>query len=138
MTPSDAYKAILQHFGTEWSALNPAVPYTIDNRRLTQPTPPFAQVEITNLGSDQRTMGKAGNRRFERRGFIDVRLYAARDVGRGQLDSLAETVTEIFEALDLSGLRTYATSVTELRSNREYPALWCLLVRTPFEFDETR
>lgn len=138
MTPAAAHKAILQHWITQIAIRAPSLVFTIDNRKLTQPTPPFAQVSILNLGSDQRTIGAPGNRRFERSGFIDVSLYGARDRGRGELDTLAEAVIEIFEAIDLSGLRTYATSVREIRNDREYPDLWVLLCRVPFEYHDRR
>lgn len=135
MTPSEAHRAILAHFVAEWAD---ETPYSIDNRRLTQPTPPFAQVDIVNLNSDQVTLGRPGARRFERSGFIDVRLYGARDEGRGVLDALAERVIEIFEAIDISGMRTYAATINEIRGDREFPDLWCLLVRTPWETHHRR
>lgn len=138
MTPEQAYKAILQHWMTEWGTLSTPVPYAIDNRRLTQPTPPFAQVSILNLNSDQVTIGAPGNRRFERSGFIDVKLYDKRDQGRGNLDELAAKVIDIFEAIDIAGMRTYATTITEVRNDREYPDLWVLLCRTPWETHHRR
>lgn len=143
MTPAVAYKTILQRWMALWHTLAggtqdaPTVPYAIDNRKLTA-APPFAQVSIVSLGSDQATMGRPGHRRFERSGFVDVRLFGARDRGRGELDTLAGYVTTIYEALDLGGLRTYATSVTEVRNDREFPDLWCLLCRTGFEYHERR
>jgi hypothetical protein len=33
---------------------------------------------------------------------------------------------------------TYATSIAEVRGDREYPDLWCVLCRTGFEFHERR
>lgn len=150
MTPANAYKAILQTFIIGWplkvggTQTAPTVPYSIDNRRLTQPTPPFAQVDIVNINSDQRTMGRTGRRRFERIGFIDVRLFGVRDQGRGPLDVLAGYVVELFESTSLGavgedrGVRTYATTVTEVRDSKEFPDLWCLLCRTPFEYHHRR
>jgi hypothetical protein len=151
MTPTAAYRAILQTFIVGWplrvggTEAAPTVPYAIDNRKLAQPTPPtFAQVDIVNLASDQVTMGRTSHRRFERNGFIDVRLFGARDQGRGPLDTLAEYVRELFEATSLGavgedrGVRTYAMTVNEVRDSREFPDLWCLLCRTPFEFHHKR
>lgn len=135
MTPAEAYRQILQHWIAEW---DDETPFAIDNRKLAHPTPPFAQVSIVNLGSDQVTIGAPGRRRFERSGFIDVKLYGARDQGRGELDELAARVVEIFEAIDISGMRTYATSITEVRNDPEFPHLWVLLCRTPFEHHHRR
>lgn len=138
MTPAGAYKAILQRWISQAAIRMASLPYAIDNRKLAQPTPPFAEVSIVNLGSDQVTIGRPGLRRFERSGFIDVKLYGIRDNGRGELDTLASQVIEIFEAIDLSGLRTYATSVSEVRNSGDFPELWCLLCRTPWETHHRR
>lgn len=138
MTLADAYKAILQRWISQAAIRMPTLPYAIDNRKLTSPTPPFAQVDILTLGGEQATMGAIGSRRFERSGFIDVRLFGARDRGRGEIDVLAQHTLEIFEALDISGLRTWTTTVREVREDREFPSLWCLLVRTPWEIHDRR
>lgn len=150
MTPTDAHKAILQAMISTWHTLvggtqeAPAVPYAIDNRKLAQPATTFASVEIVNLGSDQVTMGPAGRRRFERTGFIDVKLYGPRDQGRGQLDTLAEHVRTIYEATRLGaigedrGIVTYAMTTREIRNDPEFPDLWCLLCRIPFEYYHRR
>jgi len=151
MTPAEAHKAIYALWITTWHTLAggsqaaPTVPYAIDNRKLRQPTTgTFATVSITNLDADQVTMGPEGRRRFERPGWIDVRLYGPADQGRGALDTLAQYVKEIFEATRIGnsptdhGITTYSTSVNEIRNDREFPDLWCLLVRTPFEYHEKR
>ena len=150
MNRSEAHKAILQRWITLWwtkvggTQDAPTVPYAIDNRKLAQPADRFAIIEITNISSDQVSMGQVGNRRFERSGFIDVKLYGPRDAGRGELDTLAEYVKEMFEgetigAIGLDrGVRTYTTNWNELRKDPEYPDKWYLLVRTPYEFHERR
>jgi hypothetical protein len=150
MTPTDAHKAIYQRWMTLWHTLvggtqaAPTVPYAIDNRKLAQPATTFAQVSITNLTADQRTMGAPGRRRFERPGWIDVRLYGPRDQGRGALDTLAQYVKEIYESTRIGavgehrGITTFAMSVSEVRGDREFPDLWCLLCRTGFEYHERR
>lgn len=149
MTEPEAHKVVFARWITQWhtkvggTQAAPTVPYALEDRALQQPTPPFAQVEITNLDGDQATMGKVGNRRFLRMGFFDVRLYGPRGVGRGQLDTLARYVKELFEATRIGDpgdeqITTYATSVRVLRDNKEYPDLRCVLVRTPFDYYERR
>lgn len=144
MTPSNAHKAILQRMITTWHTLvggtqaAPTVPYAIDNRQKVQAAT-FAQVSIVNLNGDQVTMGREGFRRFERSGFIDVRLFGPRDQGRDALDTLAEHVIAIFESRTIGGaVRTYGATITEVRDDREFPDLWCLLVRVPFEYHQRR
>lgn len=149
MTEPDAHKAIFARWITQWhtkvggTQVAPTVPYALEDRALVDPTPPFAQVEITNLDGDQATMGREGNRRFLRMGFFDVRLYGPRGQGRGQLDTLARYVKELYEAQRIGApgdqqITTYATSMRVLRDDREYPDLRCVLVRTPFDYHERR
>jgi hypothetical protein len=150
MTPAAAYKAIYQAWILNWHTLAggtqaaPTVPYGIDNRKITQPEGAFASVEITNLSSDQATMGPEGRRRFERAGFIDVRLFGPRNQGRGALDTLAEYVRDIYESTRIGavgeerGVVTLAMTTTEVRNGREFPDMWCLLCRTPFWYHEKR
>ncbi len=150
MNRAEAKKAILRTWITSWhtkvggSQSAPTVPYALDNRRKMQGSGPFAVVEITDLDSDQRTMGGPGLRRFERPGWIDVKLYGPRDQGTEATDALAEYVKEIFESTRIGatpthhGITTYATSISEVRNDREYPDLWCVLCRTAFEFHERR
>lgn len=146
MTEPEANKALFARFITQWhtkvggTQAAPTVPYALEDRALAQPEPPtFAIVEITNLDSDQATMGREGYRRFLRSGFFDVRLYGPRGEGRGALDTLARYVKELYESTRIAGaITTFATSARPLRSDREYPDLRCMLVRTPFEFFERR
>lgn len=151
MTPIDAHKAIYQRWLSTWHTLAggsqaaPTVPYAIDNRKLQQPSPPFARVEIVNLGSDQHTMGPPGQRRFERAGFIEVRLYDEAGQGRGRTDTLAEYVRTIYESTRIGaigeerGITTYAMNgPLEVRDDKEFPDLWCVLCRIPFEYHHRR
>jgi hypothetical protein len=141
MNRSEAKRAILQRWISQIATLAPTLVYSIDNRKLVQPTPPFASVQITGLLSSQDTFGAPGNRRFLRPGWIDVRLYSARDQGTKTLDTLAEIVTQIFEARRIPAggdIVTFATTVNELREDREYPDLWCVLCRTGYELREKR
>lgn len=150
MTESDAHKALFKHWITQWptkvggTQAAPTVPYALEDRAFTQPASgPFAQVEITNLDGDQATMAKVGNRRFLRSGFFDVRLFGVRGKGRGELDTLAEYVKQLFEATRIGDpgdeqITTYAASQRVLRDNKEYPDLRCVLVRVPFDYYERR
>lgn len=152
MTPIDAHKAIYQRWLAVWhtkvggTQAAPTVRYAIDNRKLQQPTPPpFARVEIQNIGSDQATMGPPGQRRFLREGFIEVRLYDLAGQGRGRTDVLAEYVRDIYESTRLGadgeerGIVTYAMDgPREVRDDKEFPDLWCVLCRIPFEYHHRR
>lgn len=149
MKESEANKALLARFIVQWptkvggTQAAPTVPYALDNRKL-EVAPPFASVELLNLDGDQETMGQPGNRKYLRRGFIDVKLYGPAGAGRGSTDQLAEYVRDIFESQSIGavdaeerGITTYTTSGRPIK-DENYPGLWCYLVRTPYEFLEKR
>lgn len=150
MTEAEANKALLARWITLWhtkvggTQQAPAVPYSLDNRKL-EVAPPFASVEINNLDGDQETFGELGRRKFLRMGFLDVKLYGPPGAGRGSTDQLAEYVRDIFESKTIGavdeqerGIRTWTTSGKPIKNDKEYPGLWCFLVRTPYEFTETK
>jgi hypothetical protein len=150
VTELDAANALLARFIVQWpvkvggTQAAAAVPYAIDNRKLVQPVPPFASVEIVNLDGDQATMGVVGNRKYLRMGFFDVKIYDARDQGRGRADRLASYVRDIYESTTIGavgelerGILTYTTSIKPVK-DAEFPDLWCVRARTPFEFYERR
>lgn len=152
MTKSEAAKALFAKFIVEWPTKvggtqnAPTIPYALEERPLPQPPPAvFAVVEITDLDSDQVTMGEEGRRKYQHMAFLDVRLYGPRGQGRLQLDTLGEYIVQMFSGKTVGainelerGVRTYTTSVKAKRDDKEYPDLRCVLARTPFEHYQRR
>lgn len=146
MTPEGASRAIFARWITMWPTASSGVAYATDNNVAGEPQgSPFARVSIISGDSSQRTLGGAGNRRFTNEGVIEVRLSGPVNAGRGTLDALALKVRDIFQSTRFGedapaeeGIETQATSIGELRRDRQAPNRWLIVCETPFEYTEVR
>jgi hypothetical protein len=143
MDQVQASQAINRRWIEKWPTLSGSIPYALDN--ITKPDGiSFAQLSIVSGPSQQWTMGPEGTRKWQRTGFIEVRLSGPINVGRRPLDELAKVVRNIFEGFRFGkkagehGVVTHDSSVSELRRDKQSPQLWILTVTTPFEFYEVR
>ncbi len=143
MKSTEAHQAVLARWLARWPSRAPGVPWTFDN--LGKPDGPIlARVAITSVGSEQHTLGPPGKRQWLRSELIDVRLTGPINQGRRQLDELAQHVREIYEGVRFGnragerGIVTYATTVNELKRDKESNQLWILSVVTPFDYIEVR
>jgi hypothetical protein len=141
VTQEEASAAVFARWLALWPSLSGAVPYSVDTLVVPESIP-HARVAIRSLPSDQHTLGAAGNRKWIRTGLVDVRLVGPINAGRGSLDRLAGHVRTIFEGKRIGptardrGITTHATSISELRRDRDAPQLWILGCTTPFEYYE--
>jgi hypothetical protein len=156
MTSLEAHAAVFLRFMQYWytyvggTQQAPTVPFSTENNRKPQGASRFATIEIRPLDSEQATMGpppervgrSTSTRKWLRPAWIDVKLFGPLDEGSKQLYLLADYVTKIFQGKrfaggggDTHGITTYATSTTPVK-DAEFPALYCLLVRTPFDYYE--
>jgi hypothetical protein len=136
-------QAIFRRWLDRWPPLEPDVPFAFDN--IVRPEgETLAQVSIVSGTSNQSTLGQTGNRRWERTGFIQVRLTGPIGEGRRPIDELAQHVKDIYEGVRFGfnagehGIVTHACSVGELRRDKDSPQLWILSVTIPFEYIEVR
>ncbi len=143
MDQTQSSQAINRRWLEMWPALAPAVPYALDN--IVKPDGnTYAQLSIVSGASEQWTMGPTGKRKWQRTGFVQVRLTGPINVGRGPLDDLAKHVRTIYEGVRFGkkvgehGIVTHESSISELRRDKDSNQLWILTVTTPFEFYEVR
>lgn len=143
MNKGQAVKAIQRRWLDQWPTLAPTVKFSLDNIAKAEGAY-FARLAVVTGSSQQWTMGKTGTRKFQRTGFIDVRLSGPISEGRGKLDDLAQLVTDIYESVRFGkkagehGVVTFATTPSELRKDKQAQQEWILSVVTPFEFYEVR
>lgn len=143
MDASAASRAIFRRWIAFWPAQSGGVEYSTDNN-LKPEVVPHARVAIVSLDSEQYTLGPKGNRKWQRLGFIEVRLVDNLHTGRKLLDQLTGAVREIFEGVRFAsgpgedGIVTHASSVAELRREPDSDQLWLVTVTTPFEYYESR
>lgn len=117
MTEAEAIEAIDARWKASWDATQPTVPYAFGNEAMpTTGIASFVSVTFGPIASKQITQGATGNRIFERRGVLNVKLFGAVDVGDAPLALLMASVRTALEAQELGGsagvqpVQTYAVS----------------------------
>jgi hypothetical protein len=142
LTEADAIELLSARWVAQWGALQPGVPYALENEGFRSSLPAWALVFFRHTTSRQMTMGPPGGRRFERKGNIIVLLFGAIDVGRQPLSLLVADVRTVFEAKRLNlvsdPLWTYAaTSVEGGKNGKTTDGEWFQQnVTIPFMYTE--
>lgn len=101
-TLAEANEAIAQRFLDTWAPTG--YQSTLDNEKFDPPdNEPWARLAIRHLGSTQDTLGKQGNRKFERTGIAFVQVYVKADEGTKQSKELTQVVMDGFEGESITG-----------------------------------
>jgi hypothetical protein len=112
----DATEAvIISRFESQWSALQPNIPFTYDNQSEADFPPrnePWVRVTVLTGASSQVAMGD--QRRWRRVGDVTVQIFTPAGSGTGLATQLADTVRDIFEGRTISGVIFRATSLTRV------------------------
>ena len=110
MTINEAREAVYERWRA--AALLPASQYAFDNERFEPPVNPttglnlpWARVSVRHIASDQETLGALGERRYNRRALLFVKLYDALESGAFTLDSLGQQVRAVFEGTTFDTVR---------------------------------
>lgn len=101
MTEAQAIELIDAAFVAAWPVASGGLPLVLENEALST-APSFGMLTIKHTVSQQISQGGTGTRRFERRGWIYVKLWVSTDVGRKGFSALADAVRGILEAQSLS------------------------------------
>lgn len=127
-----AQVAILTRFKTEWADRTPvAWPNVVS----TPPEAgPWVRFDIVWGDAEATTMGPAGKMRNTIPGVVFVNVFAAPGKGRGVLNDTADDVRDVFNRLEVSGVRFNVPSGPEpVRGDPEWEQA---VVRIPFSVDE--
>jgi len=115
----------------------PAVPYYLDN----EAQKPEGLVEYILMrvihfpGPQQHTLGGTGNRKFRRRGRVQIQVRTDVDIGLQRLDFLGRTARLLFEAKTISGVMLHdGTFVEQGRVGEHYGGE----VSVEFSYDEIK
>ena len=63
--------------------------------------------EVLELSSFQETLGVSGNRKYERSGLVQARIFTPINEGTSLSDSIATTIRTTFEGISFDGIRCY-------------------------------
>lgn len=103
---AQARDAILALFNEAWRDAAPAALGGADvrvewpGRETLDPPPvdaPWARVSIQFFDGGQRSLGSAGDRRFERQGIVTVQVFTPKATGTADLDALVKIARDAFE-----------------------------------------
>ena len=128
--------AIISRFKTQWAAsLN--TPVAWPNVSFTPPEDgPWVRFDIVWGEGDVQTMGVTGSGKGRTTipGVIFVNVFAEPGKGRGVINDAADKVRDIFNRLDVSGVRFQVPSGPEpVHGDPEWEQV---VVRIPFSVDE--
>lgn len=129
-TPNEAAEAIYARLVAQ---IGP-IAHTFDNEDFDEPDE-WVRLTVNTNSRIQETLGPIGARRYFSGGSIFVQCYARTDQGRQATDTLAKTITDIFEGVSFSGVNGNNAIA------RESPAKgkWLqTIVEIEFTYDETK
>ena len=134
VTLNAAREAIYQRFVDNTSLASSA--YTFENENYTSPTNiPWARVTVNHEAGEQDSLGRAGSRKFLRRGRVLVQIFGPVDQGLRTLGLLADATRDIFEGTQFGGLYFISADIREVGQDGEW---YQLVVDAPFDYQETK
>lgn len=99
---NEAREAIYSRFNTEWAA---RTEFTFDNERFDAPVNgSWVRLVVRNIVSNQETLGRMGNRKFNRQGSIICQVFVDSNTGLQNSDTLTEAIRTIFEGVSFNGV----------------------------------
>ncbi len=137
VTLNEAREAIYQR----WVDNVPAgigVNFTFASEKYTPPTDaPWARLTVLHEQGGAPTLGPPASqkRKFTRQGRVLVQVYDSVDQGTRALDLLADSVRDIFEGTQFSGLYFISADIRESGQDGEWMQL---IVDAPFQYQETK
>lgn len=105
MTPEEARNAILTRYLTEF---NGQFEIALDNQPFTPPETgegvKWARVSVKFNGGTQSSLGRSGNRKFEKYGLLFIQVFTPIGHATNDNDDLAEDSLNLFEGERLGDL----------------------------------
>lgn len=117
----------------------PEAQYCFDNEKFDPKTVPDGEVWYRFTArmeeSNQDTLGPPGARKFLRFGTIFIQLFTPVDKGKALVDQHSPLASQLFEAVDFSGVRCDDVEVREIGQDGKWDQT---NITSRFWFEETR
>ena len=138
-TQPQAVEAIYQKFVDGW---NDAAIYTLEGEKFdsSKDVPhgsPYVRVSVRHTGGTQHTLGKRGNRKFERSGSVFVQVFVPSGEGVFDSGTLAQAARAIFEGEDIPGTTVFFQDVV-IRETGPSGKWLQTVVEASFQYTETK
>ena len=133
-TANEARVDIYNRFNTLWAN---ATPVTFDNEKFNPPAneAPWARLSIRNISAAQETLGKVGNRKYERKGLISIQIFTKTNSGVSAADTFSEAAKNIFEGTSFNNVIANNAVIKEIGVSDGY---YQHLVQIDFFYTETK
>lgn len=140
MKIDDAKTTIVNAWDAAWTAVQPTVPYVLDNEQFAEPNPPSAWVRFSIRHTTGDVMSQGSPARFRRKGNLMVQVFSPIDAGTNAMDVLVKNVIDAIEKQEWGSVPVDPVN-TQGASPREQPAdgQWAItLIVCPFEYWESK
>lgn len=125
---------IYSTFQTGWGNLSP---FTLDNETWSPPDGiPWVRLVVRNGTRRQKTLGRVGNRKFEREARVILSIFTLPNTGQTLADSFQKVFHDLFEGADL-GTNVLAGE-TDYRERGTAEGWAMAEASADFTYDETR
>jgi hypothetical protein len=132
--------ALRQNFESQWQARVPAAPIAYRNGPKLDPAPDptglsgprdWVRFNVLNGASRQPALG---SRRSRDLGRVEVQIFTPRFEGDGRSRELGDTVREIWDSTQITGLQLGAAEFVPVGLDPDLP-FWMDVVSAPFSTD---
>lgn len=131
-TPNEAAEAIYDRLDT---AISGSTPFTFENEDFDEPDGEWVRLSVNTNSRVQETLGPIGSRRYFSGASILVQCYTKTDQGRQGADTLARTITNLFEGVSFSGVNCNNAIARETPPKGKWLQT---VVEIEFTYDETK
>ena len=137
---SDANEAFAQRFSDIWSPTG--FPFELENESFTPPNAdagtPWARMVVRHQDGMIDSLGRVGNRRFDRLGALFVQVFTPLQEGTRRTKQLAQLVSDGFEGSSIPGT-TICFNDTIAREGGVSDDVWYMTtVEINFRYTEIR
>jgi hypothetical protein len=135
MKRSEAKNLLMKEFIAEYATHTP-VAYP-NNEEFVKPTnAPWVRFIVEDNTSSQRTIGKSGNRRYNRLGLITYQVFIPNNTGTYEGDILCEKINDIFEGKRFGSINCWEGRYIHYGINAQ--DLYQFNGSITYSFDETK
>ena len=134
MTPNEFRALVYNSFITGWGTRSP---FTFDNEQWDPPEGQnWVRLTVRHGNRRQKTLGRTGNRKFERDARVLLQIFTLPNKGLTSADDLAQAFFEIFEGSNL-GNEVFAGE-TDYRERGTAEGWAMAIASADFTYDEIR
>ena len=132
-TLAEAKQAITDRFITAWEG---KTLYTTENTGFSEPEDKtWVRLTVRHKEGGQVSLGRVGNRRYDRKGIIAVSVFTPMEQGTSEADELSQFALELFEGTRFNGVTVNNGTIREVGVDNK---LYQEMMQAEFEYYEIK